>query len=239
MIKLYIFPPAFGLRNVSPFSLKVELALKFLNLEYELVELSDPRQAPLAKLPYIDDDGEIVPDSELILDYLDKKTNGGLYGDLSPAERGIGTAMTQMVEHHLYWLMVASRWLDDDWFVHVKRDFFGALPGPMTHIVGAMARKQVKQTYKLHGLGGHSLATQAEFARRDFAAIDALLKEHSYIVADRLTVFDFNVAGSLAGILDQKPDTWMNPILNEFPKLKEYAESVQHGVGVYGRVLTS
>ena len=59
MIKLYTFPPACGLRNVSPFCLKVEMALSYLEIPFEIVEISDPRKAPKGKLPYVDIDGQI------------------------------------------------------------------------------------------------------------------------------------------------------------------------------------
>ena len=37
-------------------------------------ELADPRKAPKGKLPYLEVDGEKIPDSELIMEYLDGRT---------------------------------------------------------------------------------------------------------------------------------------------------------------------
>ena len=129
MIKLYTFPAAFGLRNVSPFCLKVEMALVHLKLDFEIEELFDPRKAPKGKLPYIEVDGKIIADSELIFEYLDEISQGGLYGDLTPLERAHGTAFVRMADDHLYWMMVASRWLDDGWFPNIVSGFFGFVPG--------------------------------------------------------------------------------------------------------------
>ena len=53
MMKLVTFPPSFGLRNVSPFCLKVEMLLASLGLEFEIEEQSDPRKAPKGKLPVL------------------------------------------------------------------------------------------------------------------------------------------------------------------------------------------
>ena len=86
MIKLYTFPEAFGLRNVSPFCLKVEMALEHLGLDYEIVMESDPRKSPKGKLPYIVDEGLTIADSELVLEHLNAKSAGRLYGNLSDQE---------------------------------------------------------------------------------------------------------------------------------------------------------
>ena len=50
MIELYQFPRAFGLPNPIPFCMKVETYLKLTGLPYEVKD-TDPRKAPLGKLP--------------------------------------------------------------------------------------------------------------------------------------------------------------------------------------------
>lgn len=236
MITLYTLPAAFGLRNPSPFCLKIEMALSYLNIDFEIATQADPRKAPKGKLPWLVD-GEIIPDSELILDHLDKKTNGGLFGSLTPQELALGTAFTRLAEDHLYWLMVASRWLDDEWFKIVKKDFFGELPAPISWVASTMARKQMRQTYNLHGLGKHSFQEQKQFARKDLEAIVAQIKSTQYIAGDRLTVFDFAVVGILAGLMDNKPATWVSEIANEMTDLRDYIERIQKELNIYGREL--
>ena len=237
MIKLYTLPPAFGLRNVSPFCLKIEMALTWLKLDFETFQEADPRKAPKGKLPFLIVDGTRMPDSELIFEYLDQKTDGGLFGGLTALEMAQGTAFTRLADDHLYWMMVASRWLDDDWFPNVKRDFFGALPAPISFLASRLAQRQVRTTYHLQGLGRHSQAEQEQFARRDLKAISDVVAEQQYIVGGRLTAFDFTIASLISGLLDQQPHTWMNPLADEFPPLRDYAERVQQDIGIFGRPL--
>jgi glutathione S-transferase len=235
MIKLYTFPPAFGLRNVSPFCLKVEMALTYLNIAFEIVEISDPRKAPKGKLPFVDIDGEIIADSELILGHLDEMTQGRLYGDLTDTQKAQGYAFTRLAEDHLYWIMVASRWLDRGWFQNIKEGFFGSAPLFLRSAVSGAAQRTVRQTYNLHGLGRHNLKEQEDFARRDLAAISDVVSSQPYILGDKLTAFDFTVASMLAGVLDNKPPTWLTRTADEFPALRDYAERVQEAVGVFAR----
>jgi len=235
MIKLYTLPSAFGLRSVSPFCLKAEMALTYLKLDFEVAFESDPRKAPKGKLPFLEVDGKIIADSELILDYLDQLTQGGLYGDLTAEESSRGFAYLRLAEDHLYWLMVASRWLDDAWWPNVKRDFFDVFPFPLRQLVPIIARRQVRQTYHLHGLGRHSLEEQQRFAEKDLQAIAATVAANHFIAGPRLTVFDFGVASILAGLMENEPDTWIGTMAKQQQPLLDYVARVQAAVGVYAR----
>ena len=235
MMKLHVLPPAFGLRNPGPFAFKCELALRHLKLEFELVESPDPRKGPKGKMPVLDDDGTIVADSDLILRHIDHKTNGGLYGHLSDAEWAEGVAFTRLAEEHLYWLMVASRWLDDAWFPHIKTGFFGAMPFPVRHIAPVLAQRQVRQTLYLQGLGRHTHEEQLGFARRDLAAIAKKVGDGPFLFGEKLTVFDFGIASLVAGGVDNEPATWMSDVIREFQSVVDYTERVQSTVGAWCR----
>lgn len=235
MITLFTFPAAFGLRNVSPFCLKVEMALAYLDIDFEIALESDPRKGPKDKLPFIISNGVTLDDSELILKHLDEITDGGLYGQLSATEIAVGTAFTRLADDHLYWIMVASRWLEDDWFPNVKQGFFSSLPPVIGPFIAKLARRKMRQTYHLHGLGRHTKQQQEWFARRDLQAIASVVGEDEYIVGKRLTVFDFSVAPLLAGFLDNKPQTWLTELASEYPALAAYAEKIQKEVNVYCR----
>jgi glutathione S-transferase len=234
-LKLVTLPPAFGMRNVSPFCLKVEMLLTALGLPFELGEEGDPRKVPKGKLPFLLADGKQIADSELIALYLDEITEGGVLGSYSPTQMGEGTAIARLVEDHLYWILVASRWLDDAWWPNVVDGFFASFPGLVRPLISGFARRQVRQTYHLQGLGRHSLQEQRGFAQRDLQALAAAVEHSSTLDANSPRYFDFTLAGFLAGLYDQQPPTWVNELADGFPQLKEYTEQVQQSVGVWGR----
>jgi glutathione S-transferase len=235
MLEFVTFPPAFGLRNVSPFCLKVEMLLTSLELPFTLAELSDPRKAPKGKLPYLVVDGQKIADSELITQYLDGVTNGEVYRGLSPEQKAHGVALARLVEDHLYWLMVASRWLDEDWWPHVVQGFFGAIPGILRPLIAGIPRRQIAKTLDLHGLGRHTLEQQRGFARRDLEALEAAVPGDGFLFGERPGIFDFTIAGLMAGIYDNQPATWVTDIAAEYEGLRAYTERVQEAVGVWGR----
>ena len=235
MLKLVTLPPALGMRNVSPFCLKVEMLLASLDLPYELAEEGNPGKAPKGKLPYLVTDGRTIADSELIAQYLDEYTGGRVYGGLSEAQRAQGLALARLAEDHLYWLMVASRWLDDDWWPNVVQGFFGALPGMIRPVITGIARRRIAKTYDLHGLGRHSLEEQRGFATRDLEALEAAVPQEKFLAGDSPGIFDFTVAAMMAGIYDNQPGTWVTELALPQTKLRAYTERVQEAVGVWGR----
>jgi glutathione S-transferase len=235
MLELVTLPPAFGMRNVSPFCLKAEMLLKSLDLPFTLREEADPRKAPKGKLPYLKTDSGVIADSELITEHLDGMTQGRVYAGLTPQQRAAGVALTRLAEDHLYWIMVASRWLDDDWWPNIVDGFFGIAPTIVRPLVAGLARKQVRQTYHLQGLGRHSLEEQREFARRDLQALQDSVPDADFLFGDQPGIFDFTVAGMMAGIYDNQPATWVTELARDYPGLQAYTERVQEAIGVYGR----
>ena len=238
-MELIVLPGAFGMRNISPFCLKMEMLLAQLELPFTLGFEADPRKAPKGKLPYLIADGKKIADSELIAGYLDELTNGGVYGSLSPVQLAQGRAITRMVEDHLYWIMVASRWLDDAWWPNIVEGFFGIAPKLVRPLVAGGARKQVRRNYEGHGLGRHTLEEQKLLARHDLAALDALAAEThgAFLFGREPVIFDFATAGFMAGALDNKPATWFSELAKEYTVLSEYTERVQAHMGIYGRFM--
>ena len=226
---------AFGLQNVSPFCLKAEMMMTHLGLEFGLDVQADPRKAPKGKLPYLIADGEIIADSELILEYLDNLTQGGVYAGLSAKERAVGVAFNRLVDDHLYWIFVASRWLDEAWFPNIVEGFFHIAPKPVRGLVARQARKSVARTYDLQGLGRHTRQEQEGFARRDLQALEDAVAPGPFLFGDAPCVFDYAIASFMAGVFDQRPATWVTRLAEEFTELKRYTEGVQASVGIYGR----
>lgn len=237
MLELVTLPPAFGMRNVSPFCLKAELLMASLELPFTHTAEADPRKAPKGKLPYLITDDGVIADSELMTEYLDGLTQGRVYAGLTPAQKSTGIALTRLVEDHLYWIMVASRWLDDAWWPNIVDGFFQIAPKPLRGFVAGLARRQVRQSYHLHGLGRHTLEEQQGFARRDLEALQNAVPDSGFLHGDVPNVFDFTLAGLMAGIYDNEPATWLTDLAGEYEHLQTYTERVQSYMGIYGREL--
>ncbi|HET6280395.1 MAG TPA: glutathione S-transferase N-terminal domain-containing protein, partial [Polyangia bacterium] len=68
-IRMYTFPPGFGLPTTGPFSLKLAMALRMAGVAYELC-VGDLKKSPKRKVPWIEMGGVAMADSALILQWL-------------------------------------------------------------------------------------------------------------------------------------------------------------------------
>lgn len=200
MIILHQFRRKLGLPNVSLFCMKVEAWLRMANLDYEVQFQDDPRKAPLGKLPLIEDDGVLIPDSTLIIDHLEEHHGIDLDASLSKSEKAISHAFQRMIEERLYWACVYDRWLGANAKVVIDAAL-GGLPSVMRHVVSRMLQRKLKRDLEGHGLGRHNEATIYEFACRDIEALADYLEDKPYLMGDEATTVDATLLAVLSGLL--------------------------------------
>lgn len=200
MIRLYQFPPAYGLPNASPFCMKLETWLRMTGLPYQALP-GDSRKAPKGKLPYIEDDGVLLGDSQLILDYL--RSHYGVDPDagLTPPQRALATAVTRMLEDHLYWVMLHNRWIDPQGWTVTREVFFGALPRPLRDLVPLLVRRTLQRDLRGHGLGRHDLPEIQNLGTEDVDALAILLGTRPYFLGEQPRTLDAVAHAFLAGML--------------------------------------
>lgn len=211
------------------------MLLTSLGIPFTTEVEADPRKTPKGKLPFMKFEGTVISDSELIVEFLEQRTQGRVYTGLSPQQRAQGLALTRLIDDHLYWLLVSSRWLEDAWFPNVVEGFFHIAPALVRPLVAGLARRQVRQTLHLHGLGRHSVEDQRGFAQRDLRALNDAVPESGFLFSDTPCVFDFTIAAFMAGVFDNQPATWVTTMALEYKNLQAYTERVQKHVGVFGR----
>jgi glutathione S-transferase len=201
MITLYAFGPFFGLPDPSPFVLKTLTQLRMSGLPHRLAR-GGPPSAPKGKLPYIEDDGAIIPDSVFIEEHLRRAHGVDLNAGLTPRQAALAWALERMLEDHLYWAILHARWANEANFAKGPSQFFAGAP----EAVKTAARERAMQNLYGHGMGRHSEAEVAHLAARDLAAAAELLDDGPYLFgaspcAADATLFAFT-ASALAPVFD-------------------------------------
>jgi len=104
MITLYSYPELFGVADNNGYGLKVFAFLKLTGMPFVHQHIVDASAAPRGQLPYIEDDGETIGDSETIIAHLTRKYGLGIDGGLSQDQRDTDHLVTRMLDD-LYWVM--------------------------------------------------------------------------------------------------------------------------------------
>uniref|UniRef100_B8HX59 GST N-terminal domain-containing protein n=1 Tax=Cyanothece sp. (strain PCC 7425 / ATCC 29141) TaxID=395961 RepID=B8HX59_CYAP4 len=184
MLKLLCYPPLFGLVDNNPYGLKVATFLNLVGLDYAIEHLMDVSQAPRGQLPFISDDGEIVGDSNQILDYLTLKYDLQLDADLTPAQRDLSLLILRMLDEHLYWIISYSRWSDPNCWPLFKREFLSHYPQ-----VGEEGMEQIRtynlNRYKFQGIGRYSPAEVYKKGCQNLEVLANLLDDRPFLFGEQ------------------------------------------------------
>ena len=189
MIILYNFGPAFGLPDPSPFVMKTETLLKMAKLPYR-TDSTGFAKAPKGKIPYINDDGTVIPDSTFIRLHIEKKYRIDFDQGLDAGQKATAWAFEKMVEDQLYWVIISERWMNDENFRKGPVRFFDKVPAPIRPIVTAMVRRKLRATLHGQGLGRHSPDEILALATRSIDAIADFLGDKPFFMGSEPTGVD-------------------------------------------------
>jgi glutathione S-transferase len=221
LITLHKFGPAFGLTDPSPFVMKTETLLKMANLPYR-IDTEGFRRAPKGKLPYIDDDGEIIADSTFIRWHIEKKYGIDFDRGLQSEQRAIAWAFEKMVEDHLYWALLDSRWNDDANFAKGPAIFFRRIPAPVRPLVIWLIRHRVRKSLRAHGMGRHSRAEIVALGTRAIDGLADFLWTKRYFMGEEPTGADATMFAFVAGALCPHFDTPLRTAAERHDNLRHY-----------------
>jgi glutathione S-transferase len=200
-IVLHQFSPNWGLPNSSPFCMKLETYLRMAELPYELVFEDKLDKAPKKKMPYIEDDGQKIGDSNLVIEYLQKKYGDRTDAHLSPTDRAISLAMRRLIDENLYWCIVYSRWIDEKNWPITRAAYFGNLPPILNQLLPPLIRKSTVKNLLGHGMGKHSATEVYEIGCRDIQALSDFLGDREFFIGDRPTILDATAYASIANLI--------------------------------------
>jgi len=221
MITLYTFGRAFGLPDMSPFVMKAEMLLKFSGLDYR-TDSDGFSKAPKGKLPYIDDDGEIVADSTFIRRHIEQKYGFDFDKGLDAEQQAIAWAFERMFEDHVYWTFLHARWIDEKNFNRGPRVYFERMPIPMRFIVPRMARRQLKAQIMGHGMGRHTAEEIVSLGTRSLDAAANFLGHKTFMMGDEPSGLDATAFAFLAGALCPIFETPLRTAAERHDNIKAY-----------------
>lgn len=232
MLKLITFAPAGGVRCPSPFGLKAEALLVMSALDFE-TRPGLPMKSRTGKLPVLIDGDRTIADSSLIQRYLEEVKGIDFDGHLTDRQNAIAMAFRRMVEEHLYFAVVHSRWI-------MAREttcdlFFGKAPWPVRRLVFPMLVRRIARDLKGQGLGRHPADEIARFGVSDLQAIEAAM-EGPFFFGDRTCSLDASLYGSLENIVSVPVESDMRSFCLSSSKIGTFLDAFRAQV-LDGRVV--
>ncbi|HET7062067.1 MAG TPA: glutathione S-transferase family protein [Nitrosospira sp.] len=196
MLTLYQFERTWGIPNLSHFCCKTETYLRMAGIEYA-IKTTLPLAAPKGKLPYIEDGDLKLADSRFIIEHL-KTRYRDLDVELTPAEAALSLGMQRLIEEHLFWATMYSRWhyTDSNWQVN-KKAIFSVLPPVINNLAALFYRYRIKQQIYGHGMGRHKPEEVFELGMKDLDALSACLGDKHYFLGEHPTTLDASAFGFL------------------------------------------
>lgn len=227
MIKLVQFFPAWNLPNASPFCMKLETYLKMAELPYENKYTANPNASPTGKFPVIEDQGKVIADSGLIIEYLKNTYGDKLDTHLTTEEKATVVSLHRLIEEHLYWSMIYSRWLDKNGWAITKPTYFGRLPLLLKSWLPSVLQKKVKRQLEGHGMGLHDEETIYHFGKENIKALSDFLGNKDFFFGDKPTSLDACAYSFLSNIINTPIESPLKQYALTFSNLKNYCDRMQ------------
>lgn len=145
-MRLFDFGPALGLADASPFVLKAEAFLRWKGLAYDKVnDLGAVRRTPNRKLPMLEEGGDAVSDSHVIIAHVMSTRGLVIDANLSPAQRAQAYWVARTLQEHVYFVFLWMRWWPDEAWPQVHEALFGGVPAWIRPLIASMVRRSVKK----------------------------------------------------------------------------------------------
>lgn len=199
-IILHQFPSIKTVPNLSPFCMKLECFLRMADLQYTVKKCMNPGKGPVGKMPCLEIDGKRLYDSGLIIDYLQAQQKN-IDAHLSAAQQADALMVRRMLEEHLYWGIVYSRWIDPAGWLQWKKIMFAKLPFFLRGAVSVMAKRGVKAELHGHGLGRHRPEDIDRLMNNDLHALATLLGQKPYYFGEKASSIDAAICAAVGAIL--------------------------------------
>jgi glutathione S-transferase len=228
MLTLYSYPELFGVADNNGYGLKVFAFLKLAGVPFKHEHIFDASKAPRGQLPYIDDDGEIVGDSDTIIAHVTAKYRLTMDDGLTTAQRDMSHLIDRMLDD-LYWVMSYSRWKDDRFWPLFRAALLREHPS-VTDEGLIKAREFNFQRYHFQGIGRY--APEAAYARglADLKVLADLIPADGYVHGPKPTSIDAGIYGFIANIYFYEIDTPLRQFVLAHANIVRHCRTIHDAV---------
>jgi glutathione S-transferase len=184
-VTLYQYPGGDGIGSVSPPCLRVDMALRWIGVEFERCDLRRGgdvlRVSGTGRLPALDIDGDVFVESTRILDELERRYD--VPWKVESEQRAAQLRLWEYaINEYYYWCGFYLRWIDDSG----RKRFLAALLGRAGWFRRFMVEKLLvprqRRRAMLHGSGGRKREDIMAEIRRGLRLLAADLRGGPFLL---------------------------------------------------------
>jgi glutathione S-transferase len=228
MITLYSYPELFGVADNNPYGLKTFAFLKLCKVAFRHEHIFDAKSAPRGQLPYIDDDGEHIGDSDRIKSHLIRKYHLTIDDALTGPQRITDHLVGRMLDD-LYWVMSYSRWHDARFWPLFRDEILKTHPG-VTESSLEQARKYNFERYYYQGIGRYEPDAVFERGLSDLRVLADLMPDSQFFFGAKPSSIDAGIYGFVANIYFYKIETPLKEFVVSRPNLVRHCNAMHAAV---------
>lgn len=221
MIILHQYPAIWDLPSLSPFCIKVETYLRMAAIPYQVRWQNNPKRGPKGKFPVLEDNGKLIPDSSFIIDYLNVN-----YAPSMSFSDPSALAMQRLIEDHLYFIILYSRWIDKDGIKTINSEFAPFFPKPLAFLALKWIRKQLTKQGYVQGIARHSKEEVYSLGVIDINTIAAWLGKKLFCLGEQYCAIDAIVYAFLRTIQQSPLQNPLKSALENHSHLIQYCERI-------------
>jgi len=229
-LTLYQYPGIQRGGTLSPPCGKVQMALHFKGLEFEIKNLRTPNAVKRVNLrgrvPALRIDGDLIADSSDVLTELEARFPDPALEPTDPQLRLEALIWEDWADECLYFYAVYLRWVPAAHFELLKQTVFSRLPWPMRGIVPVIAKRTVRKRLAGQGTGVKPGAVVwAEF-RNALDRLNERLAVREFLVGDALSRADLAVVSILDQLMSDSLPPGLVSELEPRPALRAWRDRV-------------
>jgi glutathione S-transferase len=228
MLVLYSYPGLFGVADNNGYGLKVFAFLRLAGIPFTHRQVFDASAAPRGQLPYVEDDGEAIGDSDIIIAHLIARYRPAIDGRLMPAQRDTSHLVGRMLDD-LYWVMSYSRWQDERY----RPSFLQALLREHPELTEEGLRKaQEFNALRYHYQGIGRFLPAAVYARgiADLQVLANLIPPAGFVHGPAPGSIDAAIYGFIANIYFYEIDTPLREFVTAHPNLVRHCTDIHAAI---------
>jgi len=228
MLTLYSWPALCGVADNNGYGLKVFAFLKLAGVPFAQEHVFDASKAPRGQLPYIDDDGETIGDSDTIIAHLIRKHRLTIDDALTAAQCDTNLLIGRMLDD-LYWVMSYSRWKDERYWPAFRDTLLRAHPD-FTEESLLKAKEYNLQRYHYAGIGRYEPDAAMARGFADLGVLARLIPAERYVHGAKPTSVDACIYGFIANIYFYDIDTPLKQFVVAHDNIVRHCRAIHQAV---------